>query len=67
MSEETTVPLHRSILVLVAILAVSLVIHIQVSILAQDTNIAQTAQAQKISNGTSYASSSYFVNSISAI
>jgi pimeloyl-ACP methyl ester carboxylesterase len=66
MSEETTAPLHRSILVLVAILAVSLIIHIQVSILAQDTNIAQTAKAQKIINGTSYASSSYFVNSISA-
>jgi pimeloyl-ACP methyl ester carboxylesterase len=36
------------------------------TILAQDTGIAQIAQAQKIINGTSHASSSSFVNSIAA-
>jgi pimeloyl-ACP methyl ester carboxylesterase len=66
MSEETTVPLHRSILIFVAILAVSLVTHIQMTILAQDTSFDQTAHAQKIINGTSYDSSSSFINSISA-
>jgi hypothetical protein len=58
--------LYRSILVLVAILDVSLVKHIQISILAQDTSIVQTAQAQKIIDRTSYASSSSLINRIIA-
>jgi pimeloyl-ACP methyl ester carboxylesterase len=66
MSQGTTIPLHRAILVLGVILAVSLVTRIQVTILAQDTSIAQTAQAQKIINVTSYASSSSLINSIAA-
>lgn len=56
MSEEATIPLYGSIFVFVAIMAVSLVTHIQLTTLAQDTSIAQTAQAQKIINGTSYSS-----------
>src|ERR1051326_821493 len=72
MSREAIVPLHRSIFVLVIIMVISLVIYIQVIILAQDTTIAQTAQAQKIINGTdtiaspssSYTSSSSLINSI---
>jgi hypothetical protein len=46
MSRETIVPMYRSIFVLVIIMVISLVIHIQ------DTSIAQTAQAQKVINGT---------------
>ena len=72
MSREAIVPLHRSIFVLVIIMVISLVIYIQVIILAQDTSIAQTAQAQKIINGTdtiaspssSYTYSSSLINSI---
>jgi len=74
MSRETIVPMYRSIFVLVIITVISLVIHIQVIILAQDTTIVQTAQAQKIINGTdtsaspssSYTSSSSLINSIAA-
>ena len=44
MSEDTTVPLHRAIVVLAAILAVSLVTHIHAIVWGKDTNIAQTAQ-----------------------
>lgn len=61
--------MHGAIFVLVTILATSLVINIQVIILAEATSFAQTAQAQKIINGTdtvssSYTSSSSSINSI---
>jgi pimeloyl-ACP methyl ester carboxylesterase len=69
MSRETTVLLHGAIFFLVTILATSLVINIQVIILAEATSFAQTAQAHKIINGTdtvssSYTSSSPSINSI---
>jgi hypothetical protein len=69
MSREAIVPLHRAVFVLVAMLAISLVINIQVIILAKATSFIQIAQAQNISNGTdtissSYTSSSASINSI---
>jgi hypothetical protein len=59
MSRETTVYLHRAIFVLVAMLTISLVMNIQIIILAKAINLTQIAQTKKIINGTDTVSFSY--------
>jgi hypothetical protein len=47
MSREAIVPLHRAVFVQVAMLAISLVINIQVIILAKATSFIQSGESVK--------------------